>query len=410
MKVLFQLTGSIACFKACQALSKLVQAGHEVEVAMSPSALEFVGAATLEGLTGKKVVSDLWEPGRAMDHIRLVRWADLILVCPATANYINRITSGIGDDLLTTMFLAHDFKKPFVVVPAMNTSMYLHPITQASLKRLREIGVTVLEAASGVLACGEVGQGRLLEVEQIVEEVTKLFGSIGESANRPRTVAAASAQIPLVLVTGGGTQEPIDEVRYLGNRSSGRTAASIAEVLTELGFAVDYLKAKSAVSPRGVSQISEFSDFSSLKALVDERLKSNRYMGIIHAAAVSDFSVVNRSSAKIESQQPISLELVPNPKIIASFKKAIPSSILIAFKLFASSATQTEQQQKIRSLFEDTKADWVVSNDARQWDEPVHKYHLQGPGSAAVAVTGSYELGRSLGSILMERSFHGPRT
>ena len=165
------MTGSIACYKACQAVSRLVQAGCEVQVVASPAALQFVGNATIEGLTGKPVVSDLYASGNAMDHIHLVRWADLILVAPASANFINKIARGVGDDLLTTMFLAHDFKKPYLVAPAMNTSMYLHPATQDSIQALKKMGVEILETASGVLACGEVGWGRLLEPDLIVQEV-----------------------------------------------------------------------------------------------------------------------------------------------------------------------------------------------------------------------------------------------
>ncbi|PWU21736.1 MAG: bifunctional phosphopantothenoylcysteine decarboxylase/phosphopantothenate--cysteine ligase CoaBC, partial [Bdellovibrio sp.] len=149
------MTGSIAAFKACALLSKIVQSGATVQVAASAAALRFVGEATLEGLSGRPVAKDLWESGRAMEHIQLVRWADLIIVAPASAHFINRAANGVGDDLLTTMFLAHDFTKPFMIAPAMNTAMYLHPVTKGSITKLRELGIQVLETASGVLACGE---------------------------------------------------------------------------------------------------------------------------------------------------------------------------------------------------------------------------------------------------------------
>ena len=170
-KVLFILTGSIACYKACQVISRLVQADCEVQVVASPAALQFVGNATFEGLTGKSTISDLYAAGNVMDHIHLMRWADLIIVAPATANYVNKIAQGVGDDLLTTLFLAHDFKKPFLLAPAMNTSMYLHPITQNSIRKLKEIGIEILETASGVLACGETGFGKLLDPELIQKEI-----------------------------------------------------------------------------------------------------------------------------------------------------------------------------------------------------------------------------------------------
>src|SRR5690606_33467299 len=129
-KILFIMTGSIACYKACQLLSKLSQNNYEVQVVATASALEFVGNATLEGLSGKAVVSDIFAHGRNMDHIHLARWADLIIVAPATANFINKMAQGAADDLASTLFLAHDFTKPFLVAPAMNTSMYQHPATQ----------------------------------------------------------------------------------------------------------------------------------------------------------------------------------------------------------------------------------------------------------------------------------------
>ncbi|MFN8945847.1 MAG: flavoprotein, partial [Pseudobdellovibrionaceae bacterium] len=128
------------------------QKGFDIEVIMTPSCLKFVGTSTVEGLTGKPPLVDMYDPGFVMDHIHLQRWADLILVAPATAHFINRIALGIGDDLASTLFLAHDFQKPFLIAPAMNTKMYLHPTTQKSMQSLKEMGVHILEAASGVLA------------------------------------------------------------------------------------------------------------------------------------------------------------------------------------------------------------------------------------------------------------------
>src|SRR5688572_23473467 len=166
--VLFQLSGSIAAYKACQVVSRLTQAGCEVQTVATDGALQFVGPATLEGLTGRPVASDTFAAGTHMDHIHLVRWADLIVLCPATANTINRLAAGIADDLVGTMFLAHDFTKPYLVVPAMNAAMYDHPATSAALDRLRQWGVEVLEPGAGSLACGEIGPGRLAEPEAVL--------------------------------------------------------------------------------------------------------------------------------------------------------------------------------------------------------------------------------------------------
>ena len=163
--ILFKLSGSIAAYKACALISRLVQDGYTVQTVASKAALEFIGPATLEGLTGRAVECETFASGRAMQHIHLAKWADLTIVCPASANTINKLASGIGDDLLTTLFLAHDFKKPYLLAPAMNTLMYRHPATAASLQKLASFGVAILETASGVLACGDVGEGRLLEPE-----------------------------------------------------------------------------------------------------------------------------------------------------------------------------------------------------------------------------------------------------
>ena len=176
-RLLFLLTGSISCYKACFAISRLVQSGVEVRTVATPAALQFIGKSTLEGLTGHPVASDLWEPGKAMEHINLARWADLALVAPATANTLNRLSAGLADDLVGSLFLAWELrKKPWWVAPAMNVEMFNHPLTQASLKKLSDLGVRVLDTGKGPLACGEEGAGRLLEPEQLVTEVLLQLG------------------------------------------------------------------------------------------------------------------------------------------------------------------------------------------------------------------------------------------
>ncbi|HET9546923.1 MAG TPA: flavoprotein, partial [Desertimonas sp.] len=175
-EVLFQLSGSIAAYKACHVVSRLVQAGCAVQTVATRAALEFVGPATLEGLTGRAVAADTFAAGSHMDHIHLVRRADLIVLCPATANTINRLAAGIADDLIGTMFLAFDFRVPYIVVPAMNAAMYEHPATAAALDRLTGWGVEVIQPSAGALACGEIGPGRLAEPDDIV---ANLLGRLG---------------------------------------------------------------------------------------------------------------------------------------------------------------------------------------------------------------------------------------
>jgi phosphopantothenoylcysteine decarboxylase/phosphopantothenate--cysteine ligase len=170
--VLFLLSGSIACYKACGVISRLTQSGVTVQTVATPAALNFIGAATLEGLSGRPVFRDLWETGRALDHIELARAADLALVCPATANTVNRLAAGLADDPVGALFLAWELKKkPWWLAPAMNHRMWQHPATVASLEKLRDWGVRVLDPIEGPHACGESGPGRLAEPEQIAAEV-----------------------------------------------------------------------------------------------------------------------------------------------------------------------------------------------------------------------------------------------
>lgn len=183
-RLLFLLSGSISCYKACHAISRLVQAGIEVQTVATPGALRFIGPATLEGLTGRAPFTDVWAPGRAMDHIQLARWADLAVVCPATANTLNRLASGLADDPVGALFLAWELKKKsWWVAPAMNCAMLAHPATQASIQKLETMGVRVLPGEAGALACGEIGAGRLVEPESLVLQLLAQLGP--KFADRP---------------------------------------------------------------------------------------------------------------------------------------------------------------------------------------------------------------------------------
>jgi phosphopantothenoylcysteine decarboxylase/phosphopantothenate--cysteine ligase len=170
-KILFILSGSIACYKACAAISQLVQRGYQVRSVATEAALKFVGVATLEGLTREKVATDLFAEGGALEHISLVRWADVVVVCPATANTLNRAAAGLGDDLAAALLLAHDWTKPLLFFPAMNPAMWSHPATCASVEKLRSWGAQFVELGVGRTACGEVGIGRLAEPDDVVVAV-----------------------------------------------------------------------------------------------------------------------------------------------------------------------------------------------------------------------------------------------
>lgn len=172
-KILFLLTGSIACYKACAAISKLVQTGAEVQTIATPSALRFVGKATLEGLTHRPVHTDMWENATGINHIALGKWADIALLCPASANTISRLAHGIADDVIGTTYLAWPREKPWWIFPAMNSAMLAHPATQNSLKILAERGAKIFDSSTGQLACGDTGPGRLPEPDEILSAVRK---------------------------------------------------------------------------------------------------------------------------------------------------------------------------------------------------------------------------------------------
>jgi phosphopantothenoylcysteine decarboxylase/phosphopantothenate--cysteine ligase len=175
-KILFQLSGSIACYKACNLISKLVQNDFELQTVVTPAALEFIGRSTLEGLSGRSVFLDIYEGNRAMDHIHLSKWADLSILCPASASTLNKLAHGIGDDAVGALFLSHDLSaKPYWVAPAMNQAMYLHPATQESLRRLESWNVKILYPETGHQACGDQGPGRLMEPEKIYELIREHF-------------------------------------------------------------------------------------------------------------------------------------------------------------------------------------------------------------------------------------------
>lgn len=360
--ILVLMSGSIACYKVCTVISQLKQKGYTVQVVMSEASQKFIGTPTIEGLLGHAPITDMYQSGSVMDHIQLGRWADLILMAPATANTINKMAAGLGDDLLTTIFLAHDFQKPFLLTPAMNTKMYLHPTTQSSLISLKKMGVEVLETASGVLACGEVGFGRLIEPELILKEIESRISAV----EKPLTSVPLNIQFTprkKVLITSGGTQEPLDDVRVITNKSTGRTAAAIADQFILSGFDVTYLHAENAKLPLLDCTKKNYVTFKDIEKSLTDLLSDHHFDLVIHAAAVSDYSVAQSQNGKINSdQEKLVIELTKNPKLIDQIKKLSPKSQLIGFKL-TSTTNPDEIQKKLESLFEKANCDFVVHND-----------------------------------------------
>lgn len=358
-KILFILSGSIACYKACAAISELVQRGHQVRTVATPSALKFVGTATLEGLTREKVWTDLFEEGAALDHITLTRWADVVVLCPATAHTLNRVAAGLGDDLAGALLLAHDWTRPLVIAPAMNPAMWGHPATVASVARLRKWGARFVDIGEGRTACGEVGEGRLPEPGEIVAAIES---AVVRPARRLR-----------VLVTSGGTAEPIDRVRVLTNSSTGATGALIADQFAQAGHDVVLLRAVNAQRTTGRCREEIFGTFAELDAALARLLGEEYFDVVIHAAAVSDFSVhaieidgVAQAPGreKLPSTVAPTLRLRPNPKLLNSIRPRSrnPAVRIVAFKL-TQDANADAARSAVQALLEGDVADFVVHND-----------------------------------------------
>jgi phosphopantothenoylcysteine decarboxylase / phosphopantothenate---cysteine ligase len=357
--IAFVLTGSVAGYKACDALSRLVQLGHRVRAVATESALRFVGVATLEGLTGERVLTDLFEPGAALEHIQLTRWADVVVVCPATAHTLNRFAAGLADDLAGALFLAHDRSKPFLMAPAMNPAMWRHPATQESVAKLGRWGVRFISVGEGRTACGEVGEGRLAEPDEIVAAVER---ALAKPARRLR-----------VLITSGGTAEPIDAVRVITNASTGRTGTGIAARMVRGGHDVVLLRAQgSEGSPAGCRD-ETFTSFADLDAALGRILSSEPFDAIVHAAAVSDFGVdevrvagspLRPGAGKLDSDAAPTIRLRPNPKLVDHLRSRSlnPNVRVVAFKL-----TQGEDKDAVLHavdcLLARSGADLVVHND-----------------------------------------------
>ncbi len=358
-KLLFILTGSIAAYKVCQVLSDLKKQNYQIKVIATQAALKFIGLSTLEGLTSEKVSVDLYENGSNMDHIHLIRWADMIVTAPATANYINKMALGIGDDLASTVFLAHDFQKPFLVFPAMNTKMYLHPTVQSSIQKLKTMGIDILDSASGVLACGETGVGRLLEPQQIIHEIHTRLGLT--KTTPPESPIASAGLNKKILISSGGTQEKIDDIRVITNKSTGQTAAFIADAFIENGFDVTYLAGENAKRPMLDCHVISYTDFKSLDQILDQNLLNQHHV-FIHTAAVSDYSVVPQTGKINSDAEKIEISMIRNPKIINKIKKMKPDIKLIGFKL-TSTLDVEHITSKVGALFNNAHCDVVIHND-----------------------------------------------
>ena len=310
--VVVGVTGGVAAFKAPIVVRECQRAGHDVYVAATRASLDFVGRSTWEGITSRPVAVDIAGEGRA-EHVELARVADLIIVVPATANSLARLAAGFADDMVSLTVLASD--APVVVAPAMHSNMWLAPATQANVKTLRERGVHVIDPASGALGSGDSGVGRLPEPEEIARVALELL----EAHNRASSALAGRT----IVVTAGGTREPIDPVRFLGNQSSGRQGLAIASAAARAGASVRVIAAniESALLealPTGVQVTRVGSALQMREALIDQVTDAD---ALVMTAAVADFRPEATSESKIKkdpsTEDAPTIRLVRNPDILA---------------------------------------------------------------------------------------------
>jgi phosphopantothenoylcysteine decarboxylase/phosphopantothenate--cysteine ligase len=398
--ILLLMSGSIACAKASSLISEWAKQGHNIRVACTRSVAEFVGPSTLQGLGAEHVFDNVFAPGQAMEHISLGKWADIIIAAPATSNLINKLSAGIADDAVTTLWqAAYGQGKPMVIVPAMNTRMWRYPATRESVSRLKQWGIHVLPVGKGELACGEHGEGRMLETSEIMQSIRQLL-AVHPQANRKN-----------ILITAGGTRERIDSVRYICNMSSGRTASSLADELTHAGHRVTWLGAKDAVQPMAAQTLEFFNSFADLKSQLQTLLSSGDTDTVIHAAAVSDFSVarietpegnsINGHGGKLPSHSDLLIHLERNPKLLDSLKdwSGNPALQVIGFKL-----TDTEDPQQrldaVRKQLNNSGVDAVVHNDLSDINEEGHRYRLHTKGHKPVSCKNSSALAMTIDNLL----------
>ncbi len=352
-RIILGITGGIAAYKATAVIRLLTEQGHNVKVIPTQNALRFIGATTLEALSHNAVDPDLYTDVDSVKHIKLAQEADLVLVAPASASFLARTATGIADDLLSNTILATS--APVLIAPAMHTEMYLNEATQANVKTLQSRGLTVLQPASGRLTGEDSGIGRLPEPEQIVEAALALL--------EPKDFAGKH-----VIVTAGGTQEPIDPVRFLANRSSGMQGVAIAKAAAARGARVTLIGAN-IPETWGLNFVA-VSTALELQAALDDVLPSGDFL--VMTAAVSDFRVKDVSDTKLKRSvvgvEP-TLELVANPDILqAAVTRISESNLPIKTVGFAAeTAADTGQLRQLAAHKLMSKGcDLLVANDVSQ--------------------------------------------
>ena len=349
-RILLGVSGGIASYKSAWLARLLVKAGAAVDVVMTPAAQEFIGAITFEALTGRPVHTGLFDPGRALDHIKLARYADAIVVAPATADFLARAAAGQANDLLTACLLAADC--PVLLVPAMNDHMWAHPQTANNVKHLREIGYEVLEPDEGALAAGEgSGPGRMPEPEV-------LFAHVGRVLGRKTKSALAGKRL---LVTAGPTREAIDPVRFISNHSSGKMGVALAAAAWRRGAQVQLVAGPlSVATPSGVA-VESVESTEEMAAAVERLLPTADV--VVMAAAPADFRPLEPATSKIKkSSSPASIALASTPDILLTTKQARrANAVIVGFALETNDAIASG-----RGKLASKDLDMIVVNDATE--------------------------------------------
>lgn len=362
--IILGVTGGIAAYKCVDLVSRLRKQGADVHVILTKGAQNFVTETAMREISGNPVVTSMWQEIQQYDveHIALARLADVVLVAPATANVIAKCACGMADDMLTTTLLAT--KAPVFFAPAMNTNMYENSITQQNLHTLQERGCHIIDPAAGHLACGTSGVGRMPEPQELVEILADFFATGKELAESDEVDSRQYLAEGLdfsglnILVTAAGTREPIDPVRYIGNRSSGKMGYAIAEAARDLGANVTLISGPSALPPLAGVNFFKVESARDMRRLVLENFPESQI--VIKAAAVADYRVKNVADHKIKkNDEELTLVLEKNPDILKELgQKKQKGQVLVGF------AAETQNLiQYAQSKLEKKNLDMIVAND-----------------------------------------------
>ena len=358
MNILLGVTGGIAAYKAVEITSRLKKSGFAVKVIMTRAAQEFVAPRLFAEISGEDVVKNMWDEPlcRHTEHISLAKWADLIIVAPATANFIAKVAVGMADDMLTTVLLATN--APIIIAPAMNTDMYMNAITQRNIQTLKERGFVIITPDVGLLACGASGIGRLPEPMQIVDAITAFFDNKTNSLSDKRKLLGKK-----IIVTAGGTIAPIDPVRFIANKSSGKMGIAVAVEAAKAGADVVLITGNISVEPpKNIRTVSAMTTEEMHDVVLSEFSDAH---AVIMTAAVADYRIKNIAPQKIKkSADSFTLELVKNPDILkelGQIKKT--GQILVGF----AAETENVDEYAKRKLVE-KKLDFIVANDVSRTD------------------------------------------